>query len=480
MPKLTTLAQDAEVLDEIVIDLSTEPASLAPAQIYEPNGWSIAHAIFDAPFEYDADGNTVMIAAESMQFVDDLTLEIKLKAGIVFHDGTPLTAESLVASYQNLTAEETGSSIAGNFATIASVEAVDDLTAKITLTAPSPWLPAQIAVWMLCLPAATTTAAALSDNPVGTGPYQFVEWVRGERIVLTANPNYNNPNKGKPIANKVTYRFVSEAATRVADLQSGTAHIVRSVPPDQIDQVTGSGAQVLEVPQSSVAFIRIATDVAPFDDVRVRQAINLAVDVDAIRDALLAGTGERLPNLFVPGGMGYVDTLEPYAYDPDRARSLLADAGVTDLATTIAVTNSERKDIVEAIAGYLSEVGINATVEQQEIAVFNGGWGDPEAAPLRFATWRPMFDPFNLLNLVVNANGFLSRHDNPNIQTLLEQAASATDPAERTSLYEQLGQVMFDEPAALYLWNQTALYGVAADLTWSPRPDDAIVPTARQ
>lgn len=465
------------MVDEVVIDLSTEPASLAPAQIYEPNGWSVAHAIFDAPFEYDDDGTLVMVAAETLQWLDDLTMEIKLRDGIRFHDGSPLTSASLVASHANLIDPETGSSISGNFGTITAIEAVDDLTARISLVAPSPWLPAQIAVWMPCLHPETGSASDLSTAPIGTGPYRFEEWIRGERIVLSANPDYATPNKGTPIAKRVVYRFVSEASTRVADLQSGTAQIIRSVPPDQIGEVEDAGAQVLQVPQSSIAFVRIATDVAPFDDVRVRQAINHAVDVDAIRDALLAGSGQRLPNVFVPGGLGYSDSLAPYSYDPDKARSLLQDAGITSLDTTIAVTNSERKDLVEAIAAYLGEVGISATVEQQEIAVFNAGWTDPAAAPLRFATWRPMFDPFNLLYLVFSAGGFLSRHSNTTLQALIDAAAVETDPATRQSLYEQLGRAMFEEPAALYLWNQTALYGVAAGLNWSPRPDDAIVAT---
>ncbi|MDQ2682640.1 MAG: ABC transporter substrate-binding protein, partial [Chloroflexota bacterium] len=457
LPRLTTLAQDADMLDEVVIDLSTEPASLAPAQIYEPNGWSVAHAIFDAPFDYDASGNPVMVAAESMRWVDDLTLEIRMQSSLTFHDGTSLSSQSLVASYNTIIAPETGSSIAGNFATIAGIEAVDEITARITVSQPSPWLPAQIATWMLCIHPDSTSAAEVSAAPVGTGPYQFVEWVPGERIVLTANPNYNVPNKGKPIARQVTYRFVTESSTRVSDLQSGTAHIVRSVPQDQVQSVQDAGHEVRAVPQSSVAFVRIATDVAPFDDVRVRQALNYAVDVDEIRLALLGGAGERLPNVFVPNGMGYSEELEPYPYDPDRARDLLNEAGVSDLSTTLAVTNSERLDLVEAIAAYLGDVGINVTVEQQEIAVFNAGWTDPAAPPLRFASWRPMFDPFNLLNLVFSSNGFLSRHNNPNVQTLIDAAAVATDPVERESLYRQLGQVMFDEPAALYLWNVTAL-----------------------
>jgi peptide/nickel transport system substrate-binding protein len=477
MAKLTTLAQDVAQIDELTIDLSAEPASLAPALVYEPNGWSVVHSIFDAPFEYDAEGNLVMVAAESLTQTSPLSYDIKLRLGITFHDGTPLTAESLVASHAQVTNPDTGSQIAGNFGTITGVRAVDDLTAEIALSVESPWLPAQIANWMLCLPANAGSAAALSEHPVGTGPYSFVEWRRGESITLEANPNYDNPAKGKPIAQRVVFRFVGEASTRVADLQSGTAQIVRSVPPDQIGQVEESGATVQQVPLSGVAFVRIATDTPPFDDVRIRQAINYAVDVDAIRDALLAGSGRRLPNVFVPGGLGYDPDLAPYQYDPERARALIAETGATGITCTIDVANTERKDVVEAIAAYLTDVGIETAVEAQEIATFNGGWADPQAGVLRFATWRPMFDPFNLLFLVFSQSGFLARHANPNFQTLIDQGAVEIDPAKRAEIYRQLGNAMYEEPAALYLWDMAALYGVAADVNWSPRPDDAIVPT---
>ena len=120
LPRLTTLAQTPTSVDEITIDLSSEPASLAPSQVYEVNGWSVVHSIFDAPFEYDSNGQMIMVAAESLTQVDDTTFEIKLRSGITFHDGTPLTAQSLVASYQQIVNPDTGSSIAGNFSTITS------------------------------------------------------------------------------------------------------------------------------------------------------------------------------------------------------------------------------------------------------------------------------------------------------------------------------------------------------------------------
>jgi peptide/nickel transport system substrate-binding protein len=478
LTSLTTFAQATPTDSEVVIDLTSEPASLAPARGYEANAWSVTNAVFDALWEYASDGSLQMVAAESATWTDDLTLEVKLRPGQAFHDGSPVTSDAIIASWKQVVAPETGSSIAGNFGTISGITATDDLTARITVSAPSPWLMAQIATWMPVINPVTPAADDTSANPNGSGPFRFVEWVSGDHITLEANPAYNNPVKGVPIANRVTYRFVTEGATRVADLQSGTVQIIRSVPVDSIQPLQDAGLTLITQPISGVAFVRIATDTPPFDDVRVRQALNYAVDVDAIRQALLADTGRRLPNVFVPGGLGYDSNLSSYTYDPDKAKSLLSDAGVQGLQTSIEVTNSERKDVVEAIAAYLGDVGIKCSVDVQEVATFNAGWADPNAAPLRFASWRPMFDPFNLLFLVFSATGYLSRHNNSEIQSLIDQAAIESDSDVRMQDYVTLGNLMKDQPAAIYLWDLTALYGTAAGLSWSPRADDAIVPTS--
>lgn len=481
---LLTRAQ-TEPVDELVIDLSSEPNSLDPVLTYTPDGWSIVHAIYDAPVQYDDRGNLQMLAAESLTFPDDLTVEIRLKPDQFFHDETPLTAHSIEIAYNHLIASD--SQIKGNFATISDVEIVDDLTALLRLSAPSPWLPAQIATWLLCLSPASITAGSLTDQPVGTGPYHFVSWERGSEIVLQTNPAYpaDSP-KGRPIAKTVRYRFVGDASTRVADLLSGSAGLIRGVPVDQVASVSGGGAQVVTQPLSGNAWVRIPTDIAPFSDPRVRLALNHAVDVEAIIEALLGGNGRRLANLFVPNGLGFDEALAPHAYDPDLARDLLAQAGVdAGFSTQLAYATSERKDVLEAIATMLGEVGVDIELVGQEDATFNGGWTDPEAPALRFATWRPMVDPFNLLNLVFSApsatGGYLSRHANPDMQPLIDAAATETEPAERASLYRQLGRLLHDEPAAIYLWNLTALYGVSESAaTWTPRPDDYMLPTSRR
>jgi peptide/nickel transport system substrate-binding protein len=482
-PLLLPAGQTPQALvDEVVIDLGSEPATLDPATTYEVDGWSIVHSIYDSLVQYGVDGQLEWLLAESWTQVDPTTVEIKLRSGIAFHNGEAFDASSLITTLNHIVDPKTASSIAGNFAPITKVSHVDPLTARLTLSQPAPWLPAQVAAWFAVLPPAYAAANDFTQKPVGTGPYSFVEWVAGDHITLEANPNYALAAvKGQPIARRVTFRFVSEPATRVSDLLAGTAGIVRDVPVDQMQAVEDGGAKVMVTPISGTAFIRIPTDVAPYADPRVRKALNLAVDVQSIIDALLAGKATRQANFFVPGGLGYDPNLAPYPFDPDQAKSLLADAGYADgFETAIAYAATERADVVEAIAAQLSDVGIKTTAQRVEVATFNQQWTDQSAAPLRYASWRPMFDPYTLLSLIVADKGYLSRHNNPKAQTLIDAAAIETDPTKRAADYQQLGQVLFDEPAAIYLWSLTSLYGVGASVPpWTTRADDYIIPTNR-
>jgi len=316
-------------------------------------------------------------------------------------------------------------------------------------------------------------------NPVGTGPYKFVEWEQGDHITLEANLEYfTSSPKGQPIANTVTYRFVPEASTRVADLLSGSAGIIRTIP-DQAQPVEEGGATLSTQPVSGAAFVRIATDVEPFTDPHVRQALNYAVDVEAIIQALLLGNGQRLASLFVEGGLGYDPNLAPFPHDPEKAKSLLAQAGFADgFSTQLEHTTDANPDLIAAIAGQLAEVGIDVELLPRDQAAFNETWKDPNAAPLRFVTWRPLFDPYTLLSLVVSNQGFLSRYSSDAAQPLIDSAAIEPDPAKRAVTYQQLSRVLQDDPTAIYLYNLMALYGTAADVPeWTLRPDDYIIAT---
>jgi len=474
--------QSVERMEELAVDLANEPATLDPATVYDADSWSVVHSVYDALVQYGPDGELQPLLAESLEQTDPLTWEIRLRPGVSFHNGEPFDAASVAFSVAHILDPETGSQVAANFAVIDEVEEVEPLLVRLRLTSPAPWLPAQMAAWLAMLPPAYAADPAndVAANPVGTGPYRFVAWERGREIRLEANPDYFDVGiKGEPIAETVRFRPVPEATTRVADLLSGTSGLIRAVPVDQIEAVE-QGAELVTQPLSGSAWVRIPTDVAPFDDVRVRRALNFAVDVEGIVAALLAGNGERLPNFFVEGGLGWDPGLKPYGHDPEQALALLSEAGYgKGFETAIDYAATEREEIVQAIAGQLAEVGIRAEVRPVEIATFNATWTDPAAAPLRFSSWRPLFDPYTLLSLVVSSDGFLSRHANANIQETLEAAAAETAPAVRDKLYRELGRRLRDEPAAIYLYRLTGLYGLGADVpAWTPRADDYLIPTA--
>ena len=345
----------------------------------------------------------------------------------------------------------TQSQIAGNLQVIETVEQVDPLTVRFHLSAPAPWLPSQIAPWLAILPPvyAADEANDFAANPIGTGPYTFVRWDRGSLVEVARNDDYFTASaKGQPIAAKVQFRFVPDATTRVSDIISGTSQLVRGVPFDEMDVVTKT-ADVVEQPIAGCAFVRIPTDVAPFDNVAVRQAMNYAVDIETIITSLLGENGQHLANLFVPAGLGFDASLAPYSHDPAQAKKLLSDAGHPDgFTTTLAYTAGERGDLVNAIAGQLAAVGIEAVTEPVETAAFNASWQDAKAAPLRFVTWRPLYDPYTLLDLVVSNKGFLSRYDNPEAQTLIEAGAVATDPKQRDQTYRRSGAYCTTRPRA--------------------------------
>ncbi|MDP9365736.1 MAG: ABC transporter substrate-binding protein [Chloroflexota bacterium] len=474
----------AGMVSELAIDLAAEPPSLDPAIVYDVDGWSVVHSVYDALVQYASDGSLEPLLAESLTLTDPLTYEVRLRQGVRFHNGEPFDARSVAFSVAHIQDPATQSQLRETFLVVERVEEVDPFTVRLRLARPAPWLPAQMAAWLAMLPPeyAADPANDSGANPVGTGPYRFAGWERGSRVELERNPDYfaGSP-KGRAITERAAFRFVPDGGTRVADLLAGTAGLVRGVPVDEVEVVREGGAEVVAQPLSGSAWVRIATDAAPFDDVRVRRALNHAVDVDAIVAALVGGNGRRLANFFVEGRLGFDPELAPFPYDPDEARRLLAEVGYADgFETALEYSSDEREDVVAAIAGQLDEVGVRAEVRPVEKATFNATWADPATAALRLATWRPLFDPFTLLDLVVSERGFLSRHASPTAQPLIEAAAAEADATRRADTYRELGRVLREEPAAIYLYGLTALYGVAPETpAWTPRPDDYVIPTAR-
>lgn len=482
LPRGLAFANDTPVpaLEKLVIDLSGDPDSIDPAVAYSARDWSIVHSLYDGLVTISDDGSVKPLAAEAFSVVDALTYEATLRKGLTFHDGSPVTSDAIIRGFAHLQGAD--SLVIDLFSTIVDVERVDDLTVRIVCDQPSPWLPAQMAVWHMLLPEGADSTS-LASNPVGNGPYRFVNWEKGSRITLERFSEYQpSPAKGVPLAETVVYRFVPEASTRVADVLSGATQIASEIPLDQHDAITSDGAEIVSAPIVGSAWIRIATDVAPFDDVRVRQALNLALDIDSIADVFIGKESHRLASILPDErSMGYDSGLAPYAYDPDQAKALLEEAGFGDrLEVSFEMTTAAPQAMAEAISAQWAEVGIQADIQVSEYAAFNANWADPDAPALKMSTWSPLYDPHTLLDLVFAGEGFLSRYDNPEANRLMAAAAEETDVQERDELYRQLEAVMHDDAPAVFLWNLVASYGVGKDAHgWTPRGDEYVLPLSR-
>ena len=469
---------EADVLDDLVIDLAGVPESIDPALAYSSRDWSVVHSIYDSIVQFGPDGAIQPLAASAFTTEDSTTFEVALREGLTFHDGTPVTTAAISRSVAYM--KESGSSASSLFAGIVEVqEDADGLTARIVCDQPSPWLPAQLAPWLLLLPESFSHEQAL-ESPVGSGPYRFESQEQGNFITLVRNEDYTwGSSKGVPMANRVTFRFVPESATRIADLSTGAAQIVTEIPVDQLPEVESQGGNAVEEPIVASAFIRIATDVEPFDNPDVRLALNHALDVQSIATALVSPMSTRLGSLFPDErSMAFNPDVEPFEYDPERARELLSGAGIDELEIEIEVTSGARTDVAEAIAAQLGDVGISASITVSEYAEFNATWAEPTAPALRLVTWGPLYDPHTLLSLVFASDGFLSRYRNAEVDRLIQAAAVESDPEQRAAHYQELSAVMSGDAPAVFLWNLTSAYGVADQaMGWQPRGDDYVIPT---
>ena len=474
------VAPVAELLDQLVIDLSGSPDHLTPASSYSTRDWSLIHSIYDSLVDFGPDGDIQPQAAEVFETDDAITFRVKLRADMTFHDGSPVTTAAITRNVQHIQSSNT--QISELYEVITEVREIDDLNAEIVCAEPAVWLPSQMVVWGVLLPE-DYSDESLATAPIGSGPYIFEEWVADSHISLVRNPDYPlGTPKGDPIAERVTYRFVPEASTRVADLSSGQAQIVAEIPHDQIAGIEQGGSTAITSAMLGTAFIRIASDAEPFSDPRVGQALNYAVDVESIAAALVSPEARRLASVFPdPRGIGFDETLEPFPYDPDRARELLAEAGLNDgIDAEIQAVAGSRIDVVEAVVAQLAEVGVRLGIVATELAGFNQDWPNDQAPALRYATWRPMYDPFSFLRLLINSEGFLSRYDNPTADELIAAGAIEPDPETRNAIYQDLGRELQNHPAAIYLWNLVSTVGIAADLEgWQPRGDEYVLPLRR-
>jgi peptide/nickel transport system substrate-binding protein len=464
----------------IHVALPAEPASLNPLIQTGLVEASVQMNIFDGLAALDADGAPQPALAESWAVLDDQTWEFRLRPGVSFHNGEPFDSAAVRFTVETMLDPASGSPVRSQLSAIDRVDTPDPLVARIVTREPFAPLLAEITALAMVPPGHTASVGmdGLSRQPIGTGPFQFVQWDHAERIALGA---YQEHWRGAPALDDIEFRPIPEGATRLAALQTGEVDLATNIAADQADTVTSGGFQLLTRPGIQTLYVRLNARRPPLDDVRVRQALACAIDVDTIIANLYGGHARRVSAPFPPDVFGYDANVAPVPYDPDRARTLLVEAGHGDgIALTFETPQGRYPGDAEvplAIAGYLERVGVHTNIVVLEWATYlqKVSAGKGEDLFLLAGTNRT-FDPhFTMARLYANASNFgHNYYGNPDIDPLVAEAAATLDRSQREALYHRLLDMLRADVPAIWLAQLDDLYGASPGLAWQPRADSLL------
>jgi peptide/nickel transport system substrate-binding protein len=364
---------------EITLGMQLEPPHLDPTAGAAAAIREVTYAnVYEGLTRFAADGSILPGLASSWEIAPDgLSWVFNLRPGVTFHDGTPFTAEDVAFSFERAMAEDSTNAQKQLFEGINAVNVIDDVTVEIGLDAPKGSLLFNLA-WGDAVILSPASAETNRTNPVGTGPFRFSQWVQGDRVELVAYEDYWGE---KPKLEKVTFKFISDPTAAFAAMMAGDIDAFPVFPaPENLMQFEADPRfQVVVGTTEGETILAINNARAPFDDIRVRQAIAHAIDRQAIVDGAMFGYGTPIGSHFAPHHPAFVDLTGMSAYDPERSRALLAEAGLAEgFSTTLALPPpSYARRGGEIVASQLRAVGIETQIVNMEWAqwleqVFSG------------------------------------------------------------------------------------------------------------
>jgi peptide/nickel transport system substrate-binding protein len=461
----------------ITIALGSEPTSLDPHLVDDGGERAINDNIYETLLARTPDGELIPSLATALPtMVDDTTWEFTLRDDVTFHDGTPFNADSVVATIERMIGliEAGATDNDGFYSTITGATKVDDFTVDITTDGPDGVLPARM-YWLKMVTPADAAKEDLSDAPNGTGPYTFVSRETGVSIELAANPDYWD--SAPSIAN-VTYEFVSEGGTRLAGLKSGEYDLITNLPPQDVEQAP----QPANIQGQENPIIILNVDEGITADPNVRLALNLAIDKDAIAEQVYGGFAQVVNGqLLAPSILGHNPTLEPYAYDPEQAAQLIEDAGVAGQTITLVGESSGRwlndRELVEAIAGYWSDAGLEVDLQTPEFGAYlDVLFAEENRQDAIFvSSSNDLLDPSRQLNNYYASDGVGASNSDQQLADLVHQGQSTLDPAERDSIYQEAVKIAYDGAYFAFLVSNEDLYGMSERMQWTPRVDSKLL-----
>lgn len=473
---------------ELRVGYSADIVTLDPANHRSRVTEGVIHNMYDAVLTRTVDMKVVPELAESFRQLDATTYEMKLRPGIRFHDGSPLTAEDVKFTFDRLTK---GGAMEGKTSPrkslvgpLAETRVLDPLTVRFTLSAPWPVFPAYLPFNQVVSKAYVEKVGSdgVATRPMGNGPFRFVEWRKGDSVIMEHFPDYYGgaadiPPVGPARIDRVIFKIIPEPASRVAALLAGEVDLVDELPHHAIKQVEANPrTKVLKSNGTRSFFIDFNTTKPPFDRVAVRRAANHAVDRKLVIDKILNGLAVPLTTLISPDSFGYNPNLEPWTYDPDLAKKLLVEAGYPNGVDVTLDVDNPFKEQAEAVAAMLSRAGIRAKVQLWERTALTDLWKDPSKHDrhMLFRSWGDgALDPVGIFVPVLKTKdrGNFSGYSNVEVDRLLTAADTEPDQAKRSEYYQKAQAIVREEAPLLFLWLPQDVYGASRRLVdWQPSP----------
>ena len=490
------MAQDFKVA------MSSPPTSMDPHfQNITTNANVIEH-MFEPLLMRSADGKLAPGLAESWSLVNGLTWEFKIRKGAKFSDGSLVTAEDVIYSLDRpATIKNSPASFTLFTKAIINKKIMDANTVRLTTGAPSPLMPDDLVSVIIVSKKATEGLTsddfASGKGMVGSGPYKFVRFLRDDRIEMERNDQYNGPNK-TPWAT-TTIRFIANPSTRLAALLAGDVQAIENVPTPDLGRVKSDPnlSLITKTSQRMVFMFADWRDKSPFltdksgavlpanplKDVRVRRALSMAINRDAIRERVMEGLSESTENLVVAGSPGYNAALKTQKFDPEGAKKLLAQAGfpngfgLTVHGPNNRLVNDEK--IAQTVAQMFTRIGVDTKVDTMPMAVYapRGGKFEFSVALIAWGGSIDLTSPMRALLACENpATGMgvvnWAKYCNPKMDAVLTQALVTMDPPARHKMLQEAATMISNDVALIPLHFQVSAWAVKKGLTYEGRGDE--------
>lgn len=461
----------------VTVALKGEPNTLDPHRVIGRQSEAFLANIYDGLTSRDREGRLQPGLAESWEHTNALTWRFRLRRNVKFHNGEPFSSESVKFTLDRALNPDKKATTWSQIRTISEVRIVDDYTVDIITSQPDILLPARLSeLFGPMLPPKHTREKGedIGTNPVGTGPFKFVKWIKNEQLVLEANKDYW---RGAPKVDRLVIRPIAEDAARVSALLAGEVDLIEGLPyvmADVVDRFPKT--HVEKVTAARVFYIAINPNVQPLDDIRVRQALNYAINRQAIIDKLYLGNGRPAATVVASQAFGFDPSVEPYPYDPKKARQLLADAGYPNgFAVEFDYFTGSIADHYtpsQAIAGYLSDIGIKVKSNVYEIGVFQEKRSANNAAPLYVYSLGDVFlEPVWLVEWLM-AGDMSRRYNNPKVAELVKEITKTFNPEARRDLYSKVQKLMKEDAQHIFLFQVDTVWGVSDRIDFKLRADE--------